>query len=303
MPQKFKAKYSNGIEVVQDASGRLVVVTAQTQTPSTNTMPKDVVPASEDLNEIPRDESVGFKQTQPHEIKVYTTEYEFGTVNTDDEIVPRDKSGDGLGGPSVTYEPEKADGYSSGNADEYLQKYTPSPAPTPAGDSKNKAVVAENSSLTKEAQLEKQLLEAKRALQKSEIARERERVARKLVQAEAEKGLVRFGSEEEKERRIASLMEDPVSILHRDLERVRNWLPSASSPNSTGATTLTQTANNSQYGFAAAGGGVTLQSLGSVANHIVQDAPTIGYDRMTTLSRQLQSNLKLGQMFPPNESE
>jgi len=301
MPQIYKAKYTNGIEVVQDASGRLVVVNAQTQTPTMNTMPKDVVPEAEDLNEIPRDQSVGFKQTEPHEIQVYTTEYEFGKVNTDDSIVPRDKSGDGLGGPTVTYEPEKGEGYSSGSPDEYLQQYTPSASPTPAGDSKNRATVASNSSLTKEAQLQKELLEAKRALHKSEIARERERIARKLVQAEAEKGLMMFGSEEEKERRVASLMEEPAGILNRDLERLRNWVPSASSPNSTGA--ITQTANkNSQYGFAA-GGGVTLQTLGSVANHIVQDAPTIGYNRTTALARQIQSNLRLGQMFPPNESE
>jgi hypothetical protein len=298
MPQIFKAKYTNGIEVVQDASGRLVVVTAQTETPAANTMPKDVVPDAKDLNEIPRDKSVGFQQTEPHEIEVYSTEYEFGKVNTDDNIVPRDKSGDGLGGPTVTYEPEKADGYSSGNADEYLQKYTPSQPPTAAGDPKNKATVASSSSLTKEA-LQQELLEAKRALQKSEIARERERVARKLVQAEVEKGLAKIGSEKEFEDRVASSMEQPTGVLNRALEWIRN-MPSASSPNSTGA--ITQTAKNSQFGFAA-GGGVTLQNLGSVANHIVQEAPTVGYDRTTALARQIQSYMKLGQMFPPNESE
>ena len=101
--------------------------------------------------ETPRNE----KKSKPQEFKgrddvnkpkeVRDGSYEKGQggkcLHTD--VVPRDKSGDGVGGESTTFSDEKTEGHESSNPDKYVQEWKKSEEPEAAGSEKNHAV-AEN---------------------------------------------------------------------------------------------------------------------------------------------------------------
>lgn len=251
--------FSNGIRVaVDEKTGKLVLARttriAQVTTPL-NTMPKDVVEEQDRVDqgetrlEIPRDESVGLKQTEPTEVTVYQYDYELGDNGSDESIVPRDPSGDGVGGEKVTFEPELADGYSSGNPDDYIQTLQDREMPTPAGDAKNRATVAKSELEKKLAEKEKEALDAKREAQTAKLKLERERYARKIVQAEIERGLCSCNSDSEVEERVAIMSEDtPVKYLARELERVQLY-PKVPTAATTENNEKIATANRIKSGF------------------------------------------------------
>ena len=261
------------------------------------TMPKDVVEEGEDDLEIPRDEAVGFKQVEPKDVKVYKYPYKLGDDGCDTDIVPRDSSGDGLGGEKVTFEAEKGEDVSSGNPDNYVQTLNDVPEPTPAGSKENHAV-AQSDALRKLADMDRKLKEAQRDLRKSELNREREKYARKIVQAEIERGLFAHNTDEEFETRVASMIETPAAVLQRELQRVRTY-PTVSTVASQDAALTVTAAANRKNGFTDFGG-VALQS-GIAAYTISKEAayvPTLGHNTVQELSDLIQPHTKLGKMFP-----
>ena len=272
-------------------------LTKKAQAPNQN-MPKDLVEEGEDDLEVPRNESVGFTQTKERTVKTYKYPYQFGDGGCDTSIVPRD-SGDGLGGEKVTFESEKAEGQTSGNPDNYVQTLGDVTSPTPAGNKKNHAI-ANNDAIKKLAEKEEELLEAKRALQKTEIARERERVARKIVQAELDKGLISCASEEEVDERINSFLDMPTSALLRDLQRVKT-LPNVNtvSASTDGTTKLVTTASNKRHGFIDYAG-VALQSGVAAFNRSASYAPTLGHNTIRELADAVQDETYYGKLFPRN---
>lgn len=263
-----KAKFSNGVEIVYDEKTGIAKL-AQTSNLE-QTQPLDVVNQQNDVEEgedcldIPRDESVGIKQTHPKEVKVYKYKYEMGDNGSDTDIVPRSSNDDGIGGKKVTFETEKADGYSSGNSDDYVQTLQDRPMPKPSGDPQNHAVVAnENELMTRIAKLENALTEAKKqikesskALNEERLKREREKYARRIAQIEVEKGLANY-SEAELEQVVEARLKYPVDILAHDLKRVES-LPSVSASSNA----IQKSANNTfKTGFEFNGG---LQSSSAV---------------------------------------
>lgn len=78
--------------------------------------------------------------------EVRKSEYGFGekAKNLHTEVVPRDGSGDGLGGESVSFDKEVAENRTSGNPDSYVQEFQDQNqiAPTPAGSKDNHAVAS-----------------------------------------------------------------------------------------------------------------------------------------------------------------
>lgn len=116
---------------------------AQTS-PTKQTMPLDI--EDEVDGGVPRDESVGFKQTSPTEIKKVKKNPkspERGkSSGGETDVVPRDGSGDGLGGRKVTFEAEKSEDATSGNPDSYVQKLQETIKPKPRGSKENHAVAS-----------------------------------------------------------------------------------------------------------------------------------------------------------------
>lgn len=85
--------------------------------------------------------------TSPDEIR--SSEYDMGQNGKNlhnTGIIPRDKSGDGIGGESTTFEDEKAKGATSGKPDTYVQEFQESKYidPTPAGKEDNHATMGVN---------------------------------------------------------------------------------------------------------------------------------------------------------------
>jgi hypothetical protein len=91
---------------------------------------------------VPRDESVGLKQTEPKKVReVFEKGYEKGKGNnTKNEAVPRDKSGDGAGGKKVEFAKELSDKATSGNPDKYVQELQENGKATPAENKDNHAI-------------------------------------------------------------------------------------------------------------------------------------------------------------------
>lgn len=111
--------------------------------PQKQTMPLDV--EDEVKSGVPRDESVGLKQTEPTEvIKVKKDKaYKPGEGRgAETDVVPRDQNGDGVGGKKVEFVEESGDKQTSGNPDNYVQTLVEQIEPTKAGDKDNKAAVA-----------------------------------------------------------------------------------------------------------------------------------------------------------------
>jgi hypothetical protein len=134
--------------------------TAQDVTRTQQTMPLSV---EEDVDAgVPRDKSVGLNQTEPKSvnevIKGKGGDHGSGSGGHTD-VVPRDGSGDGLGGKKVSWEGEKADGQTSGNADTYVQTLQDREDPKKAGDKGNHATVATVKSMLKRFAAEKGLPE------------------------------------------------------------------------------------------------------------------------------------------------
>lgn len=107
-----------------------------------------------DLN-IPRNEKKGkpqeFKGREDinNPTKIRDEKYDMGKGAKDlhTNEVPRDKSGDGIGGKSVDFEDENGKDVSSGNPDTYVQEFTESEKPESAGSEKNHAVARNNSEI------------------------------------------------------------------------------------------------------------------------------------------------------------
>lgn len=277
------------------AKNKKSIRTAQRYT-SMETMPKDMTDGAEDLFDIPRDKSVGFDQTAV-DVTVYDYEYALGDNGCDTSIVPRDGSGDGIGGRKVTFEDEKADGYSSGSPDTYIQKVQPRIKPEPRGSKKNHAVAAAD--YVKKIATLKQALQAKEAeIRKLKTDIKREVLARKIAYVEKEFGIMEFPNEESFETRVAAIKKDtPAPALLRELERVK-----------ASAHRLTQVAKNAnktvtatrrQTGFEA-NGGVSLQTAAGAANHYIQSDVVRERPDMNAsdLTRKIQENLYLGKLFP-----
>ena len=268
--------------------------------PIQQTMPKDIVEEVEIDLEVPRKESVGFDQVplppKTKEVKVYQYPYKLGDNGCDTDIVPRDGGGDGLGGEKVSFEPEKGEGQTSGNPDTYVQTLNDVPAPTPAGSKDNHAI-ANTDAMTKIAELESKLKEADRKIQKSEIARERERVARKIAQAEIERGLYSCASDEDFEKRVSEYLDTPTSSLLRELQRVRTY-PSVTA---TSVANLTTTASvNKKTGFIDYGG-LALQSGIATMNRQASYTPVLGNDSVQELTNVIQSHMKMGKDYPKEQ--
>lgn len=115
------------------------IKTAQSQEIS-QTMPL----SHEDDVDIPRDESVGLKQTEPKEVaKIKNNKYELGNPRGQEtDVVPRDSKGDGAGGKRVEFSVESGDKQTSGDPDSYVQTLVEQIQSTPAGDKNNRATVA-----------------------------------------------------------------------------------------------------------------------------------------------------------------
>ena len=77
-----------------------------------------------------------------------------GGKNLHTDVVPRDGSGDGVGGRSVTFEEEKAEGATSGNPDTYVQEFQESDYvyPTPYSSEDNHATSGPNTAANKAIQ-------------------------------------------------------------------------------------------------------------------------------------------------------
>jgi hypothetical protein len=287
------------------------VTLAQTSIGKGQTMPLDVIEEQDRVEEgetrldVPRDESVGIKQTNPKEVIVYKYDFELGDNGSDTEIVPRSQD-DGIGGKKVTFEPEKADGYNSGNSDTYIQTLQDRPKPTPSGNPQNRSV-ANKEQMVRIAKLEKELKETKLALTEERLKRDREKYARKIVQAEIERGFFTPASDDEVDEKIESFLKNPVDVLANDLTRVRS-LPSVASSSKNITTASTQTVKK---GFDAFGG---LQT--GAANLIPNNGPEIkntrdlyvattkmGDNNITSLSQKIQENTRLGSMFSDESIE
>lgn len=296
--------FSNGLTVSYDEKTGEVRI-AQFSPQNKQTMPLDVVeeqdtvePGETDLK-VPRDESVGLKQTHPKEVKVYKYKFELGDNGSDTEIVPRSSNDDGVGGKKVTFEPEVADGYSSGDSDNYVQTLQKRPKPTPSGDPRNHAVVANEELMIRIAKLEKELKEAKRALTEERLLRGREKFARQIVNIEIEKGFFKPASEDEVETKVASYLKHPVDILENDLARVQS-LPSVSASSKNNITTESSTIKK---GFDAYGG---LQT--GAASLIPTNIPSYRNTKelymastrtgnIDNLAKELQKHTRLGDQF------
>ena len=126
---------------VKIASGPNVLASVKMAQENKQTMPLDV---EDDVDAgVPRDESVGVKQTNPKEVaEVFEKGYERGKNKNTTNVVPRDNSGDGVGGKKVTFEEEKVNKQTSGNPDDYVQTLVQQTKPTPAGNKDNKATAS-----------------------------------------------------------------------------------------------------------------------------------------------------------------
>jgi hypothetical protein len=282
---------------------------AQTSNIGKSTMPLDVIEQQDRVEEgetrldIPRDESVGLKQTNPKEVIVYKYDYELGDNGSDTNIVPRSQSDDGIGGKKVTFESEIADGYDSGNSDNYVQTLQDRPKPTPSGNPQNRAVATKESML-RIAKLEKELKEAKLALTEEKLKRDREKYARKIVQAEIEKGFFTPASDDDVDAKIESFLKNPVDVLANDLARVRS-LPSVS--NSKITTASRQTIKKGFDAF----GGLQTGAANLIDNNVPDDVNSIkelylatnGVDKIANLSKEIQKNTRLGSMFSRENTE
>lgn len=280
---------------------------AQSQ-PMQQTMPKESFEESKPRVRIPRNKAVGFDQVplppNTKNIKVYNYPYELGEAGSDTDIVPRDSSGDGLGGKKVTFERERAVGQTSNNPDNYVQTLNDVPEPTPAGSKDNHAV-AESQTMKKLASMRQKLIETQRSLHKAEIGRDRERIARKIVQAEIDRGLFACQTDEHLEKRVATMLDTPTSVLNREFQRVKTYpvVPSVTSTeaNNTRNSAITaKAALNRQSGFVDYGG-VTLQSGIAAFNRRADDIPTIGQNTHQELVDSIQDLTYLGRQFPKNK--
>jgi hypothetical protein len=107
---------------------------------------------SEDTLDVPRNEAKGKPQdfkarddvNNPTEVR--GSDYAFGQEGKDlhTDEVPRDSSGDGIGGESVTFEKDTGVDATSGNPDTYVQEWQDNVKPTPAGKEDNHATSGPN---------------------------------------------------------------------------------------------------------------------------------------------------------------
>ncbi len=103
--------------------------------------------------DVPRDKAKSKPETKferpkgvDNPIEVRKKDYGFGEKgkNLHTEVVPRDGSGDGLGGKSVSFEKEKGEDVTSGNPDTYVQDFQKNEKPTPAGNEDNHGTLGPN---------------------------------------------------------------------------------------------------------------------------------------------------------------
>jgi len=122
----------------------------------------------ENKTNVPRDESKAKPETKfdrpkgvDNPTEVRKKEYKRGPGGEDlhTDVVPRSKKNSGLeGSDSTTFADEKANDATSGKENSYVQKFTPSTKPAPAGKEDNHAVAAEvEGNQIKEANVEKPL--------------------------------------------------------------------------------------------------------------------------------------------------
>jgi len=124
--------------------------------------PTDSGERAEPDPEVPRDKSKAKPETQsivtdrpdvgnPKEVR--DGDYDKGPEGKDihTDVVPRDSSGDGVGGKSVDFDKEKADERTSGNPDSYVQTLQDRKDPTPAGNEENHAIAEKEEAMKKEA--------------------------------------------------------------------------------------------------------------------------------------------------------
>lgn len=123
---------------------------------------QDESKSKENKVDVPRDKAKAKPETKferPKEVdnptEVRKSDYGFGEKgkNLHTEVVPRDSGGDGAGGKSVSFEDEKGEDATSGNENKYVQDFTPSEKPTPAGNEDNHAVAAGTQKDTKVANI------------------------------------------------------------------------------------------------------------------------------------------------------
>lgn len=156
--KKMKMKMPMCSEADQDGWFR----TAQSQT-ATQEEPVDALQDdkklpmsadSEDSLDVPRDESKAKPETDfprpkgvDKPVEVRQKEYGFGNTGKDlhTEVVPRDGSGDGVGGESVNFADDKAVDMSSGSPDTYVQDFQDNVDPTPVGNEDNHGATGVNS--------------------------------------------------------------------------------------------------------------------------------------------------------------
>jgi len=126
-------------------TSKLLKIKVLAQSQAKQTEPVNSVEKSDPDLEIPRDESKGKPQefkaredvNSPAEVRKDNYKVGPDSKNLHTNKVPRDKSGDGLDGESVSFEKENALEATSGKPDTYVQEYSENEKPESAGSKEN----------------------------------------------------------------------------------------------------------------------------------------------------------------------
>lgn len=141
----------SGVAYAKYADSKVLKLTLAQSAPAKQTEPTFSSEKSDPSLDIPRNkakakpESDGREDVNsPEEVRKKSYEKGNGGKNLHTNVIPRDGSGDGLGGKKTTFEKEKADAATSGKPDTYVQKFTPEEKPTAAGNKDNHTASAGN---------------------------------------------------------------------------------------------------------------------------------------------------------------
>jgi hypothetical protein len=172
---------------------------------------------------VPRDKSkakpeVDVKRPdvdKPTEIR--TKEYKKGPGGDDLHTnIPRDGSGDGVGGKNTTFEAEEADKATSNNPDTYVQEFTPSEKPTPVGNENNHTAGTEIK-FRPDSELYTNLTLSKKAAEQPEWLKN----IKKDKKDEKEEGKKEDDKEEKKDTKDEDKDKEAISKLTREVEAAK----------------------------------------------------------------------------------
>lgn len=246
------------------------------------TMPLDEMEGEFD---VPRNSAVGVGETDPKDVPTYSHPYKLGDSGSDSKFVPRD-SGDGLGGTKPVFAPVEAEKATSGNPDSYFQPYLENKKATPSKF--NKTAKTSNDPMKIIAKLRSELEDTRKELRMEKIAGTKRLLAREIVLAEQQSGLVHLPSDKQVMTRVAAISKSAnTASLERELMRVRSL--SSVSGNKTAESTVS---TNEQYQDTGMITGISSIVAGTRFN-----APTLSGNRDDALREAMKNNTSLGRLF------